>query len=131
MRARTDAALGIIRADEHGLYGEGSVRRTRVARLLDGAGISLEGIAAVIAGDQLSFELIELATPDQFSSFGEETFGEVSARTGIPIELVSAAREATGAVQPDPDARIRDDELQVVRLIEYQLGAGIRPVMSE
>ncbi len=124
-------AFGIIAADDDGSFSEGSVRRVRLVRLLERTGIRVEGIAAVVASGELSFEVLELATEGRFAPYSDETFASVGQRTGIPFELLTVIREATGAAPPSPDDRLREDELDVVDLVEYQLELGSRPAGIE
>jgi adenylate cyclase len=125
------AELGIVAPDDDGLFGEGSVRRVRLVRLLEHTGIQLEGIAAVVATGTLSFEMLELATEGRFAPYSDETFATVSQRTGIPFELLMVIREATGSAPPSPEDRLREDELDIVNLVEYQLELGSRPAGIE
>jgi class 3 adenylate cyclase len=123
--------LGILLADHDDRFGEGGVRRVRMVKILEGAGISLEGLAAMIASGDLPLDLVEVATAERFASYSEETFQRLSDRTGLPTELLMVIREATGSAQPGPQDRVREDELRVVPLIEFQLGLGLRPIVIE
>src|SRR5262249_60700079 len=60
-----------------------------------------------------------------------ETSQQVSDRTGIPMELLTAIREAIGFPQPSPDDRLRQDEMAVVPFIELQISARFRPISIE
>ena len=124
-------SLGILIADEDGQFSEGGVRRVRMIQVLEGAGISLEGMASMIASGGLPLDLVEIATAERFASYSGETFQRLSERTGIPLELLVVIREATGSAQPEPQDRVREDELRVVPLIEFQLGLGLRPIVIE
>ena len=42
----------------------------------------------------------------------------------MPVELLMFIREASGSVAPQPDDRIRDEELAYVDLIERRPGPG-------
>jgi adenylate cyclase len=123
--------LGILPPEDDGRYEEGSVRRVRLIQMLERAGIALEGIASMMARGALPLELIERATHERFASYGGETFRDVSQRTGLPLELLTAIRESTGSAAPEPDERMREDELRVVPLIDYQLELGVRPAVAE
>src|SRR5207249_1552449 len=67
----------------------------------------------------------------RFAEFSGSTFHELSARTGIPMDLLKVVREATGFTEPQPQDRVREDELSVVQTIELQLSKGFRPVVIE
>lgn len=122
---------GILGPPPEGGYAEGDVRRVRLIGMLVRAGLPLEGIGAAVRNGRLSLDFVDTATYDRFASFSSETFGEVSARTGIPLETLGVIREAGGSAAPEAGDRIRVDELTVVPLIEIQLRLGFRiPVIE-
>jgi adenylate cyclase len=94
-------------------------------------GLPLVGIGEAVQSGWLSLDFVDTATYDRFASFSSETFGDVSARTGIPLETLCVIREASGSAAPAAGDRIREDELRVVPLIEIQqeLGFGM-PVVE-
>jgi adenylate cyclase len=68
---------------------------------------------------------------ERFAAFVDETFQELSERTGLPLSLVMLIREATGGAVPEPTDRVRQDELDVVPFIEAALAMGLRPLSAE
>ena len=64
----------------------------------------------------------------RFATFGDETFQQVSDRTGLALELLLQIRESTGGATPDPGDRMRESELPVIPFIQAQLDIGFRPV---
>src|SRR5262249_14206129 len=60
-----------------------------------------------------------------------ETFRQVSDRTGVPLELLTAIREAAGSAEPSPEDRLRADEMAVVPFLELQGSAGFRQAAIE
>ena len=125
------AELGLVRADEDGRFGESDVRRIQLLQVVDRGDLSLEGLATVVSQGGVSLEHLDAATYQAFSPLSAETFAEVSARTAVPIELLLAIREAVGGTGAGPDDRVREDELSIVPLIEFQLGEGFRPISIE
>jgi class 3 adenylate cyclase len=125
------AELGLLRADEDGRFGESDVRRIQLLQVVDRGDLSLEGLATVVSQGGVSLEHLDAATYQAFSPLSAETFAEVSARTAVPIELLLAIREAVGGTGAGPDDRVREDELSIVPLIEFQLGEGFRPIAIE
>jgi adenylate cyclase len=123
--------LGILPSTEGGPYSDGDVRRVRIVQMLERAGIALEGIGRAISIGAMSLDFVETVTYERFASFGDVTFAELSEKTGIPVGLLMVVREATGSAQPAPGDRVRDDELDVVPLIEFQLAQGFRPAIIE
>jgi adenylate cyclase len=123
--------LGLIEADADDRIAEGAIRRAMLLYALDLAGLPLEGIARVVAAGELSLEFIEAAGRDAFAPLGDRTFAAESDRMGVPVELLMTIREAMGGVLPDPDDRMREDELEVVPIVQLQLEEGFREVVIE
>jgi class 3 adenylate cyclase len=59
------------------------------------------------------------------------TFQQLSARTGIPMDLLKVVREAIGFAEPRPEDHVREYELSIVPAIELQLSKGFRPAVIE
>ena len=79
----------------------------------------------------MSFDFFDATAYERFAALSGETFGEVSVRTGIPLELLTVIRESIGMAEPSPGDRLRDDEMAVVPFVELQLRSGFRPVAIE
>jgi class 3 adenylate cyclase len=122
---------GIVTASEGGRFVDTDVRRVRIAQALERGGLALAAIGAAIRSGALSFDFVEQADYDRFAAFGGETFADVSARTGVPVELLLVIRDAMGGAHPHPDDLIRDDEREVVPLLEVQMRIGVRPASAE
>jgi adenylate cyclase len=120
--------LGIIAPDASDQLTQGDVRRIQMTQTLEKAGISLTGVAAGIQDGSLSLAFMDAPAYDRFATLSNETFAGLSERTGLPLDLLMLIREATGAGAPDPDDRVREDELAVVPVIEAGLAIGFRPV---
>jgi class 3 adenylate cyclase len=118
--------LGILEPDDKDRLTTGDVRRTQMARTLEGAGIGLDAVAAGIRNGQLSLRFMDTPAYQRFATLGHETFREVSERTGVPVELLVVVREATGGAVPTMDDRMREDELLLVPAIKAQLETGMR-----
>jgi len=88
-------------------------------------------MAAAVRDGALSFSFLDASAFDRFAEVSGTTFHELSARTGIPKDLLKVVREATGFAEPQPQDRVREDELSVVQTIELQLSRGFRPVVIE
>jgi adenylate cyclase len=123
--------LGVLAPGEPDRFSPGDVRRVLMARSLEDAGIPLEGVGAAIRQGTLSLDFFDAAGYERFSALADETFQQVSDRTGIPIELLSLIREAIGMAQPSPDERLREDEMAIVPFIEIQVSEGFRPAAIE
>jgi adenylate cyclase len=123
--------LGALTPDADDRFSEGDIRRVRVIQSLEAAGIPLDLMAEGLRSGDLSLDFIDDPAYRLFSSFTGETFEELSARTRIPMQLLTALREATGSAAPAPGDRVREDEMTVVPLLEFRLAHGFRPITLE
>lgn len=125
------SALGLLRPDDDGQFGEADVRRIQLLRLLERDGLSLEGLATVVERGGIRLVDLDAATYQAFSPLADETFAQVAARTGVPVDLLLVVREAVGGAGARPDDRVREDELAIIPLVEFQLREGFRPLAIE
>jgi adenylate cyclase len=123
--------LGILAPDVGGEFSPGDVLRARWLQSLERAGVPLEGVSAAIRDGTLSFSFLDVAAYDRFAGLSATTFQQLSAQTGIPLELLMVVREAVGFAEPQPDDTVREDELSVVPLIQLELAKGFRPMVIE
>ena len=123
--------LGILGSEHADRFSPGDVRRVSMVKSLEDAGIPLDGVAAAIERGSLSLAFLDAAAYERFAALAPETFRQVSERTGIPLELLMAVREAIGMAQPSPDDRLREDEMGIVPFLELQVSAGFRPIAIE
>jgi adenylate cyclase len=117
--------LGILAAREDGSFTAGSARSARVIRDLQRSGLLLEDIAEAVQGGFLSFDLFDLDNYDRISALTAETFRRTAERTGIALPLLLLVREAIGFAVADPDDRMREDEVEVIPLIQSALEGGL------
>jgi class 3 adenylate cyclase len=123
--------LGILRPGTGDTFSSGDVRRARWVHSFEEAGVPLDGMAAAVRDGALSFSFLDATAFDRFAGLSGATFHELSARTGIPLDLLKVVREALGFAEPRPEDQVREDELSVVPVIELQLSSGFRPVVIE
>ena len=123
--------LGILTPDAAHAFSPGDVLRARWMQSLEQAGVPLEGLAAAIRDGVLSFSFLDVAAYDQFAGLSGTTFQQLSAQTGIPLELLMVVREAVGFAEPHPEDTVHHNELSVVPLIQLQLSKGFRPVVIQ
>jgi adenylate cyclase len=119
--------LGVVVPDGDHRLTTGDVRRTQLARTLEGAGIGLEALAAGMRSGRLSLRFMDTPAYQRFATLSDQTFRQVSERSGVPLELLMIGREATGGAVPSPDDRIREDELVLVPYLRAMLDSGIQP----
>src|SRR3989454_352871 len=123
--------LGILRPGPGDAFSQGDVPRARWVHGLEEAGVPLNGMAAAVRDGPLSFPFLDAAAFDRFTEVSSTTFKELSARTGIPLDLLKVIREAVGFAEPRLEDHVREYELAVVPAIELQLSKGFRPVVIE
>ena len=123
--------LSILVPKEADRFTPGDVRRVLLADSLEHAGIPLDDVADALQRGALTLDFLDGAAYERFAAIAPETFRQVSHRTGIPLDLLSAIREAIGMAQPSPDDRLREDEMAIVPSIELQLAEGFRPAAIE
>jgi adenylate cyclase len=121
--------LGILTPDAGDAFPPGDVLRARWLQSFEVAGVPLEGMAAAVRDGALSFSYLDATAFDQFGGLSRTTFQQLSARTGIPLELLVVVREAFGFAEPGPQDPVRNDELAVVPAIQLQLAKGFRPAV--
>jgi len=114
---------GIIRL-QHGGYSAGDIRRIGLLRTISDAGIPLEAIAEGMARGLLALDFVDAPEYERFAALTDETFQQVSDRTGIPLGLLSFVREVVGSGLAKPEDRMRADELRIVPFVEIQSAMG-------
>ena len=123
--------LGILTPGAGAAFSPGDVRRAGWIQSLERAGVPLPEMAAAVRDGALSFSFMDVAAFDRFAGLSGTTFQQLSATTGIPLELLMVVREAFGFAAPGPEDTVREDELSVARAIELLLATGSRPVVIE
>ena len=118
--------LGILVArDGAGPFLETDVQKVRLATACEQAGLPMAGIAAAIRAGRLSFGFLEAAPYRRWAVRSARTYRQVSQETGIPLELLGSALESMGYARMAPDEPIREDELEIVPLLQLGLSTGI------
>jgi adenylate cyclase len=126
------ASVGLIKPDAAGRFVAADARRTQLAHSLeDESGIALSDLSDAVKDGLISFEFMDAGPYERWASVGSETFEEVSARTGVPLHLLMALRDATGGAMASPGDRMREDELSMVPLLEQSAIVGYRPASME
>jgi adenylate cyclase len=136
-RAGVDSAY-VTRLQELGIFpsgldafSEGDVRRVLLARSLEGAGIPLDAVGDAVQRGAVRMDFLDASAYDRFAALCDETFAQVSERTGVPFELLSAMRESIGMPVPTAEDRLREDELGVLPSIQRQVELGFRHASIE
>lgn len=124
-------ALGILTPSDDDRFTEGDVRRARILHALDSTGLPLDSVAEAIRAGQIDLRFVDDPAYSLFAGLTDETFGDASQRTGVPVEVLFAIREAMGSPQPVADDRLRELETGVVPAVELMVRHGVRPAVIE
>jgi adenylate cyclase len=114
--------LSIVAAGDGG-FGDSDVARVRMFAACDGAGISLENIAAAIESGHLSFAFIDqlFSQPQEYVS---QSFAELTAAFGYSQEFVSMVFDAIGLPPPQPTTRARQADVELMNVGQFARGMG-------
>ena len=123
--------LGILAGSAGDAYTDADVRRVLVVQELERAGLPSDALASLVRDGRLSLDFLDDTGFRAFAAFADETFAELSERTGIPIEVLTVLRDATGGKAARPDDHVRVGELDILPLVEYQMQLGFRPQAIE
>ncbi len=75
--------------------------------------------------------MFDLGNYDRIASLTGETFRQASERTGVPIDLLLVIREAIGFAVAEPDDHMREDEAEVLPVVQASLAGGFPPSAIE
>jgi class 3 adenylate cyclase len=120
-------ALGLLEPDADDRLATTDIRKAQMLRTLEDAGIRPEHVAEGLTKAGLSLAFLESPVYERFATYSDDTFRALSERTGVPLDLVMLIREAAGGAVPQPDDRMREDEVGVVRYIQVELAMGYQP----
>jgi adenylate cyclase len=123
--------LGILTPGAGEAFAPGDVLRARWVQSLERACVPLEGLAAAVRDGVLSFSFLDVGAYDRFAGLSGTTFQQLSAQTGIPLELLMVVREVFGFAEPHPEDTLHHNELSVVPLLQLQLSKGFHPEVIE
>lgn len=123
--------LGLLGAAGDAGYTDADVRRVQIVRTLAQSGMPIAQVARLVGSGTLSLDLLDGAISRVFAAQSDTTFAELSARTGIPVETLLGLRVATGGVAAVPSDLVREDELRIVPLVEFQVEMGFEPQAIE
>lgn len=124
-------AAGIVTPDDEEKLSAGDVRRAGLMWSLEEGGLPLDGIAAGVRSGELTLDFVDSPTYERFAALSSETFEEASARTGVPLQLLTLIRDANGSAPAHANDLIRDDEQEVIPFIEAQVKLGFKQISIE
>jgi len=123
--------LGILSPSGDDRFTEGDARRARIMQALDSTGLPLDAVAEAMRTDQIDLGFVDDPAYSLFAGLTDETFQDASSRTGVPIELLFAIREAMGSPPPVAGDRVREIEMGVIPAVELMVRHGVRPPVIE
>ena len=106
--------LGIlVRRDEDGPFSAKDVHRVRLMKAFEDAGIDLDLIARGVASGKVSYENLGLYLPEPAAL--SRTAEELAMEVGRSPELITRLLREFGIAQPEPDGRLREDEVTTLK----------------
>jgi adenylate cyclase len=119
--------LGVLVArDGAGPFLAADAQKVRLAAACERAGLPMDGIASAIRAGRLSFAFVEAAPYRRWAVRSARTYRQVSQETGIPLDTLGGALESMGFARMAPDELIREDELEIVPLLQLGFSSGLR-----
>jgi adenylate cyclase len=100
-------------------------QKVRLATACEQAGLPMDGIASAIRAGRLSFAFLEASPYRRWAVRSARTYRQVSQETGIPLDTLGSALESMGFARMVPDEHIREDELEVVPLLQLGFSRGL------
>jgi adenylate cyclase len=101
------------------------LRKVRVALACERAGLPMDGIAAAIRAGRLSFAFLEASPYHRWAVPSDRTYRQVSQETGVPLDVLRETLESMGFAWTSPDEPMREDELEVVPVLQMGISTGI------
>jgi adenylate cyclase len=101
------------------------LRKVRLAVACERAGLPMDAIAAAIRAGRLSFAFLEAAPYHRWAVPSGRTYRQVSEESGIPLDVLRETLESMGFAWTSPDGPMREDELEVVPVVQLGLSTGI------
>src|SRR5262245_93889 len=118
--------LGILAGPvESTAFSQGDVRRVRLVRGLEEGGLPLEGIGAAVRNGDLSFRFLDLISWDWYGGFVGKTFRQLSREVGLSLDMLQVIRESMGFARPQPDDLVRDEDLDMIPVVQTTLRVGV------
>jgi adenylate cyclase len=101
------------------------LRKVRLAVACERAGLPMDAIAAAIRAGRLSFAFLEAAPYHRWAVPSGRTYRQVSEETGVPLDVLRESLESMGFAWTSPDEQMREDELEVVPVVQLGISTGI------
>jgi hypothetical protein len=126
-KAEVDRLVGLgilVARDGAGPFLAADARKVRLATACEQAGLPMDGIASAIRAGRLSFTFLEAAPFWRWAVRSARIYRQVSQETGIPLDTLGSVLESMGFARMAPDELIREDELEIVPLLQLGFSSG-------
>jgi adenylate cyclase len=118
--------LGLLVArDGAGPFLETDVQKVRLAAACERARLPMDAIGSAVRAGRLSFAFLEASPYRRWAMRSARTYRQVSQESGVPLEALGSVLEAMGFARMAPDEQIREDELEIVPLLQLARSTGI------
>jgi adenylate cyclase len=114
--------LGILEPED-GTFARRDVMRARVVGQLSDLGIEAEALATALSTGHLTLGYLESSGRRQPRS--DRTFAEVAEQMGMPFATLERIYVAFGLPAPASAEHVREEDLQVIRVIPILFGVGV------
>jgi hypothetical protein len=104
-------------------YGASDVRRVRLLRAWEAAGLSVDAIMGEVREGNLSISWLNTPVLNRAERL-DGTYRELCLEEDVPLSLMQALQEALGLAPPDGADRVREGDRELLRLIKAFLAAG-------
>jgi adenylate cyclase len=112
-------------------FSSSDMRRARFVHGLEQGGVPLEAVDSAVRIGALSFAFFDASFWSRFGGLATTTYAELSAESGLSLELLQTVRESMGYARPRPEDRLREDELAVVPLMRTLVEMRVDPLVLE
>lgn len=123
-RIRELVAVGILEPDDDGTFARRDVMRARVVAYLQTMGIDPGDLARAVDSGHLTLGYLEAAGREHPRA--RRTHAEVAEQIGLPVETLERVYVAFGLRPPDPEERVREEDLPVLDILRVLVQAGVR-----
>lgn len=121
-RIRQLAELGILEPEDR-TYPRRDVLRARFVLGLDAIGVDAKAIAGALASGDLTLGYVEFGGRRPPRS--DRTFAQLSEEIDITFSMLERIYVAFGLPRPAPDEYVREEDLQLLRIVPVLFGAGV------
>jgi adenylate cyclase len=121
-RIRLLAELGILEPED-GTYPRRDVLRARFVLGLDAIGVDAKAIAGALASGDLTLGYVEFGGRRPPRS--DRTFAQLSEEIDIPFSMLERIYVAFGLSRPAPHEYVREEDLQLLKIVPVLFGAGV------